>query len=134
MIRRLLVIMLIIAVIACLAGPALASEAKGEGAEGAEAEGVPPLYYVQWLALLAAFVLGLLYVIKVYRKGKPHHEGLILAYLLTILAATYFGITYVEAVKEHHEAPLLTLLRFVLLVLAGASITFYGVLGRHDEH
>jgi len=131
MIKRLFTLVLIIIMVVCLTVPAFASEAEGE----AEAHHPPPsLYYIQWLALAAAFALGLFYAIKLYFKGKPHHEKLILAYLLTLLAAGYFGISYVEAVKEYHEPALLNLLRFVLLMLTGVLITFYGVLGRHDEH
>lgn len=114
-------------------------EAGTEEGEEAKHEGPPPvMYFAQWLTLLAAFVLGLTYAGKVRSKGRSHHEGTKLAYALTVLVLLYFALNYYPAVVEYNESRLepgmISLLKVLLLLATGALVTFYGVLGRHDEH
>lgn len=103
--------------------------------EAHEEHHVPPtMYYLQLAALLAIFAFGIFYTVKIKIRGQPKHEGIILAYLVTLLFFAYYILGYSPLLEEYHEAPLLTVLRVLLLLLCGALVTFYGVLGRHDEH
>jgi hypothetical protein len=117
--------------------------AEGEAAkEGAAAEegqeehtGPPPfMYFMQWLILISTFGLGLGYLVTVRTKGRSRHEGLRLAYALTILVFLFFALNYYPSITEYHEPGTIGFLKFLLLLLTGALITFYGVLGRHEEH
>lgn len=103
-------------------------------AEGGHASGPPAVYFVQWLILLSALVIGIFYANKIRSKGKPRHEGIKIAYVLTLLALTYFGLGYYPTLTSYHEPGAVSFLKFILLLITGALVTFYGVLGRHDEH
>lgn len=111
-------------------GEAKEGEGEGEGHEGPP----PAMYFIQWLVLLTSFGLSLAYVRKVCAKGKPHHEGLKLAYALTVLVLVYFGLNYYPTLVEFHEPGMASFVKFLLLLTTGALVTFYGVLGRHEEH
>ncbi len=114
-------------------------EAEAEEAEEEKWEGPPPaIYFVQWLILLATLILGLAYAYRVAGKGRSHHEGTKLAYALVVLVLLYFALNYYPAVVEYNESGLepgfISLLKVLLLIITGVLVTFYGVLGRHDEH
>ncbi len=116
------------------------SEGAAEGGTKAEQEeeehaGPPPfMYFVQWLVLIAAFGLGLGYLLRVRTKGKARHEGLRLAYALTFLVFLFFVLSYYPSITKYHEPGVIGMLKFLLLLATGALTTFYGVLGRHQEH
>lgn len=109
-------------------------ETKEEGGHGEGHGGPPFMYFVQWLILITTFALGVMYARKVKTQGKPRHEGIKLAYALTVLVLLYFGLGYYPTVKGYHEPGLASLLKFLVLLITGALVTFYGVLGRHEEH
>jgi len=111
---------------------AFASEHAAEG--GGHASGPPALYFVQWLILLSALAIGIFYANKIRKKGKPRHEGIKIAYVLTLLVLIYFGLGYYPTITSYHEPGTVSFFKFVLLLITGALVTFYGVLGRHDEH
>lgn len=109
-------------------------EHSGEVAEE-EHQGSPPfMYFIQWTMLIAAFVLGLLYLRKVRIKGKPRHEGTGLAYALIVLVFIFFVLGYYPSVAEYHESGSVSLFKFLLLLITGILVTYYGVLGRYEEH
>jgi len=107
---------------------------SGAAAEGGHASGPPAVYFVQWLILLSSLVIGLFYAYKIRTKGKPRHEGIKISYVLTLLVLTYFGLGYYPTLTSYHEPGVVSFLKFILLLIAGALVTYYGVLGRHDEH
>ncbi len=109
------------------------TKGKAEKTEEGHGESPPFMYFAQWAALMSAFGLGLWYAIKVRTKGKPRHEGITLAYVLTIFVLLYFALGYYPAVVEYHEPGIASLLKFLLLIATGILVTLYGVLGRHEE-
>lgn len=116
---------------------ALASQESVEESTKDEAEHSSPppfMYLVQWIMLIAAFILGLLYLKKVRTEGKPRHEGTGLAYALIVLVFIFFALGYYPSVAEYHESGLVSLFKFLLLLITGILVTLYGVLGRHEEH
>jgi Na+-transporting NADH:ubiquinone oxidoreductase subunit NqrB len=91
------------------------------------------LYVLQWAALIFIFLFSLFYVFKV-KRTEHRYEGKWLAYVLTLLVVLAYSLNYHPAIKEYAELPQLGLVKFLVAVANGALLTFYGVLGRHDEH
>ncbi len=151
MIKRLLILSLIFILIISFSVPVLAAEkpathekpheevhaesetAKHE-AEHEEHHGPPPVYFLQWGLLLIVFGLSTSYVRKIRTHGRSHHEGLTLAYILTFLILICYALNYHPSMHAYHEPPAVGFLKFGIMILAGAFVTVYGILGRHEEH
>ncbi len=129
--RRTYIAITTLALSAIPSGIALAS-AAAEGGHGVDPKAM--LYYqIQWGLIVAAFTICLLYAIKVKLRGKGHHEGMFLGFLL---AAMVFGVKYLDyplMLRGFHETQGLGTIRVFVMFAAAFLITFYGVLGRHDE-
>ena len=109
----------------------LATEERVESPH--EEHKVPLPYYLQWMALLFILIISLFFVYQV-KKVNHNYDKKELAYILTFLAVLAFSLNYHPQIKEYHELPLMGLMKFLVAVADGALLTFYGVLGRHDEN
>ncbi|MDI6821342.1 MAG: hypothetical protein QMD66_00450 [Actinomycetota bacterium] len=155
MIKRLLILSLIFILIISFSVPVLATEkpathekpheevhaedetGKHEAEHEAEHEehhGPPLLYFLQWGFLLVIFGLSTSYVRKIRTRGRSHHEGLTLAYILTFLILICYALNYHPSMHAYHEPSVVGFLKFGIMILAGAFVTVYGILGRHEEH
>lgn len=106
----------------------LASEGEGHVVSS------PPLvYYLQWIILVIIFLLGLIYLLRLLRLGKPAQRRSILGGLFVLLITSYFSLGYHPSLEEYHEAPFLGFLKFILMAISGILVVFYGVLGRPTE-
>ncbi|MDI6799716.1 MAG: hypothetical protein QMD53_03480 [Actinomycetota bacterium] len=112
-------------------GIALAS-AAAEG--GHEVDKVAMQYYqIQWGLTIATFVICLLYALKIKLRGKGHSEGMLLGFLIVIMVFAIKGLDYPLMLRSFHETQQLGTIRIFVMFVAAFLITFYGVLGRHDE-
>jgi len=133
--------------------PAHETEDSGHAApaHGAEAghgdghhAGPPLIYYANWAVLFLGIVLCGLYLIRVVKVGKPHHETLLLAFIFVCMAyflfisanhipsmARQFDMKTLTFVDGYHEPPVLGFVKFVYRIVFGALLTVYAIVGMH---
>ncbi|MDO8885889.1 hypothetical protein [Candidatus Oleimmundimicrobium sp.] len=102
-----------------------------EGHAEEEHHGVPVAYYVQWFFIFAILGMAFQYAVKFQKHGQSGKEGSFVAYAIVGMVFLVFFLGY--TMMDYHEPLLLGFLRLFLLFIGGALVTFYGVLGRHDE-
>lgn len=104
-----------------------------EGAQHAP----PGLYYLQWIVLIAVFLLGIAYLVRLVKLGRPSQKKTGLGALLVALIFLYFGLGYYPSLQSFHEASAIGFLKFVLMISTGILVVIYGVLGKpsvyHDS-
>lgn len=95
------------------------------------AEASPPaLYWVLWVMVALIIILLMTYMLRGHKK----HEGFVFAGIISALALAAFAIMMSEEVGEyakHHEPPVISLGRFLILVIAATLLVYYAVKGRH---
>ena len=109
----------------------VATEHVEEGHAEEEHHGTPVTYYVQWFFIFAILGMALQYAVKFRKYGQSGKESLFVAYAIVGMVFLVFFLSY--TMMDYHELLLLGFLRLLLLFISGALVTFYGVLGRHDE-
>lgn len=123
-----------IATLALSAIPSGIALAGTAAAGGHHVDKVAMQYYqIQWGLIITTFVICLLYALKVKFRGKGHNEGMLLGFLIVIMV---FGVKYIDyplMLRAFHESAGLGTIRVFVMFAAAFLITFYGVLGRHDE-
>ncbi len=101
-----------------------------------EEQKTPFFYYFQWAALLLILIISLFFVYQV-KRASYHDKGKKLAYILTFLTLLAYSLNYhpeIEEYAKHSELPLVGMIKFFVTLADGALLTYYGVLGRHEEH
>ena len=99
------------------------------------AEASPPTsYWVLWVIVALIIILLIVYTLRGHKKHG--YEGLAFAGIVSALALAAFAIMMSEAVSEyakHHESPVISLGRFLILVIAATLLVYYAVKGRHEH-
>jgi hypothetical protein len=131
--RLILTFLLILLLFTLALNPAIASEEKMEKAHAEEEKKIPVLYYLQWAILILIFTFSLFFAYKVKQISRLYDRKE-LAYILTFLALLAYSLNYHPQIKEYHELPWIGSMKFLLTVADGALLTYYGVLGRHEEY
>ena len=136
MLKKLLLFLLIVILIFVTACVVLATsegvESSNHGGEVvSEHHKTPIVYYIQWALILSIFSISLQYALKNRHKKNIKKEGPFRAYAIVGMVFLVFFLGY--TMMDYHEPLLLGFLRLLLLFIGGVLVTFYGVLGRHDE-
>ena len=100
-----------------------------------EVASIPAQYWILWVLLALIILFMVTYVLR-GRKKHLLYEGLAFACIVSAFALITFAITMSEPVTEytkHHEAPVVTLIRFFVLLITSGFLVYYAVKGRHEH-
>jgi len=130
------------------AAPAHGEEAAAGHGDAAAAHGgghhaePPVIYYANWAVLFLGVVVCGLYLVRVAKVGKPHHETVLLAFIFVCMAYFLFiSANYIPSMARHfdmnthtfvdgyHEAPLIGFVKFIYRIVFGAFLTVYAIVG-----
>lgn len=124
-------------------GEEAAPAAHGEvAAHGGGHAGPPLVYYANWSVLFLGVVLCGLYLIRVVKVGKPHHETILLAFIFVCMAyflfisanylpsmARHFDMKTLTFVDGYHESPFIGFVKFIYRMIFGYLLMIYAIVG-----
>lgn len=103
---------------------------------------IPREYYYYWILLGSTCLITGLYCLRVFKLGKPKHEGFGLALFRVILAIAIYAADQFPALSRHfnsdsqhfeagfHEPTTVATLKFWYKMALGVLLMIYGLLGK----
>lgn len=118
--------------ITALAETLNASEPRGTSAHG---QSPPILYWFNWLLLLIAIGVLIMYLLKSGKgiKAKKTYHSIGFAVTLGLLTTMIVTISLLPSVGHYHESPPVGFTRFILMITMGFLLIAYGF-REHEVH